>query len=186
MPASYSGWSESGTTNVERPAPARTPARAKRQRWSILAWQVDDVVREVQCDFIQREIRVLDLLGEDDVAVAIVARKRTGPIGTYGEFPDLKFLGGNSLVVGLNDRDLVQKPICSTVLGNVVRAVGVENVAIDRVPIPVFAAGELREVALAESFRRHVVPLSFEVTPKAGAREAAGTAVLKARSHRQT
>jgi hypothetical protein len=42
------------------------------------------------------------------------------------------------------------------------------------VPIPVFAAGELREVAFAESLRRHVVPLSFEVTPTAGAKE--GTA----------
>ena len=82
---------------------------------------MDDVVGEVQGNFIQREIGVLDLLGEDDVAVAIVARKRSGSGGTYGEFPDLKFLGGNSLVVGLNDRDFVQKPIRPAVLGNVVR-----------------------------------------------------------------
>jgi hypothetical protein len=71
----------------------------------------------------------------------------------------MKFLGGNSLV-RLNDRDFVQKPICPAVLGNVLRAVGVENVVVDPV-IPVFAAGELREVAFAESLRRHVVPLSF-------------------------
>ena len=135
------------------------PARA--ERWSILAWQVDDVVGEVQSDFLQREIGMFDLLGEHDIAVAIVARKLSGPVGTYGEFPDLKLLGGNSLVVGLNDRDLVQKPICSTVLGNVLCAVGVENVAVDSVPIPVFAAGELREVAFVESLRRHDVPLSF-------------------------
>ncbi len=147
---------------------------------------MDDVVGEVQSDFIQREIGMLDVLGEHDVAVAIVARKRSGSVGTYGEFPDLKFLGGNSPVVGLNDRDLVQKPICSTVLGNVLCAVGVENVAVDPVPIPVFAAGELREVAFAESLRRHVVPLSFEVIPTAGAREATGTAALKARRHKQT
>ena len=165
-------------------APARTPARVSR--CSVLAWQVDDVVGEVQSDVIQREIGVFDLLGEDDVAVAIVARKRSGSVGTYGEFPDLKFLGGNSLVVGLNDRDLVQKPICSTVLGNVLCAVGVEDVAVDPVPIPVFAAGELREIAFAESLRRHVVPLSFEVTPTVGAREATRTAALKARRHRQT
>jgi hypothetical protein len=98
----------------------------------------------------------------------------------------LKFFGGNGLVVRLNDRDFVQKPIRPTVLGNVVRAVGEENVAIDPVPIPVFAAGELREVAFAESLRRHVVPLSFEVIPTAGAREATGTGALKARRHRQT
>jgi hypothetical protein len=72
------------------------------------------------------------------------------------------------------------------VLGNVLCAVGIENVPVDSVPIPVFAAGELREVAFAESLRRHVVLLSFEVTPTAGAREATGTAALKARRHRQT
>jgi len=45
----------------------------------------------------------------------------------HGEFPYLKFLGGNTLVVGLNDRDFVQKPIRSAVLGNMLRAVGVEK-----------------------------------------------------------
>ncbi len=75
----------------------------------------------------------------------VVARKRGGSVGTHGELPDLEFLGGNSLVVGLNDRDFVQKPIRPTVLGNVLRPVGVENIAVDPVPIPVFTAGELRE-----------------------------------------
>src|SRR5208337_4225526 len=84
----------SGTAK-NKTAPARTPARAKR--WSVLARQVDHVVREIQCDFIQRKIGVLDLLGERDVAVAIVARKRSGSVGTYGELPDLKFFGGDSL-----------------------------------------------------------------------------------------
>jgi len=140
-----------------KPAPARTPARA--WRWSVLAWQVDHVVGEIQRDFIQREIGVLDLLGEHDVAVAIVARKRGGSVGTHGEFPDLKFFGGDTLVVGLNDRNLVQKPICPAVLGNVLRSVGVENVAVDSMPIPIFAASKLREIACAESLRRHNVCL---------------------------
>jgi hypothetical protein len=153
---------------------------------SVLARQVDYVGGKIQCDFIQRKIGVVDLLGEHDVAVAIVARKRSGTVGTYSEVPDLKFLGGNSLVVRLNDRDFVQKPIRSTVLGNVLRAVGVENVPVDPVPIPVFAAGELREIAFAESLGRHVVPLSFEVIPTAGATEATETAALKARRHRQS
>jgi hypothetical protein len=78
---------------------------------------MDHVVGEVQCDFIQRKIGVLDLLGEHDVAVAIVARKRSGSVGMYGELPDLKFLRGDSLVVGLNDSDFIQKPIRSAVLG---------------------------------------------------------------------
>jgi len=99
---------------------------------------MDHVVSEIKRDFIQREIRVLDLLGEHDVAIAIVARKRSGSVGTYGELPDLEFLGGDSLVVGLNDRDFVQKPIRSAVLGNVLRAVRVKNIAVDRMAVPVF------------------------------------------------
>src|ERR1035438_5560512 len=81
--------------------------------------------------------------------------------GRTASFQNLKFFGGNGLVVRLNDRDFVQKPIRSTMLGNVLRAVGVENVPVDPVPIPVFAAGELREIAFAESLRCHVVPLSL-------------------------
>jgi hypothetical protein len=119
----------------------KNPRQRGRQRGfrvaQLLARQVDYLVGEIQCHFIQRKVGVLDPLGEHDVAVAIVARKHSGPVGTYGELPDLKFLGGNSLVVGLNDRDFVQKPIRPTVLGNVLRAVGVENVAVDPVPIPV-------------------------------------------------
>ncbi len=159
------------------------PARA--WRWSVLARQVDHVVSEIQRDFIQREIGVLDLLGVHDIAVAIVARQRGAPVGTHGEFPCLKLLGGDSLVVGLDDRDFVQKPVRPAVLGNVLRAVGVENVAVDPVPVPGFAAGELREIACAESLRRHVFASFLEVAPTAGAREATGTAGRKARRHRQ-
>ena len=163
-------------------APARTPAPVSR--CSVLARQVDHVVHEVQRDSIQRKIGALDLFGEHDVAVAVIARKRSASVGAYGELPDLKFLGGNSLVVGLNDRDFVQKPIRAAVLGNVLRAIGVENVAVDSVPIPVFAASELREVAFAESLRRHGSASFLEVTPRAEAREATRTAARKARRHR--
>ena len=169
----------------KKPAPARTPARA--WCWSVLARQVDHVVGEIQRDFIQREICVLDRLGEDDIVVAIVARKRGGSVGMYGELPDLKILGGDGLVVRLDDSDFIQKPICTAVLGNVLRAVGVENVAVDPMPIPIVTAGELREIACAESLRRHDVFASFlEVAPRTGAREATGTAARKGRRHRQT
>src|ERR1700677_5370198 len=86
----------------------------------------------------------------------------------HGEFPYLKFLGGNRLVVGLNERDFVQKPIRSAVLGNMLRAVGVENVAVNRVSIPVVAAGELRQFGFAESLRRHDVPLFVLSDPRGG------------------
>ena len=80
---------------------------------------MDDVVRELQRDFIQREIRVLDLLREDDVAVAVVAGQRGCTVGADGELPDLKFLGGDALVVGLNDRDLIEKPVGAALVGDV-------------------------------------------------------------------
>ena len=69
----------------KKPGPARTPARA--WRWSVLARQVDHVDGEVQGDFIQREISVLDFLGEHDIAVAIVARKRGGSGGAPFTYP---------------------------------------------------------------------------------------------------
>jgi len=147
------------STGGEIENPRQRGCLARVSRRSVLARQVDYPVGEIQRDFIQRKIGVLNLLGEHDVAVAIIAGERSGSVGTYGEFPDLKFLGGNSLVAGLNDRDFVQKPIRSTVLGNVLRAVGVKNVAVNPVPIPIFAAGKLREIAFAESLRRHGVPL---------------------------
>ena len=39
---------------------------------------MDHIVGEVQRDFIPRKVGVLDVLGEHNVAVAIVAHKRSG------------------------------------------------------------------------------------------------------------
>ena len=116
----------------------------------VLARQVDHVVGEVEGNFIQRKVRELDFFREHDVAVAVIAGQRSGPVGTHGEFPDLKFLGGNSFVVRLNDRDFIEEPIRSAMLSQVLRAVGVKDVAVDGVPIPVFTAGELLQVAFVE------------------------------------
>ena len=92
---------------------------------------------------------MLNVLGEHDVPIAIVAGKRSGSVGIYNELPDLKFLRGDSLVVRLYGGDFVQKPMRPAVLGNVLRAVGIKNVTVDRMPIPTFAAGEMCEIALA-------------------------------------
>jgi len=162
----------------------RRPARVSI--CSVLARQVDYPVDEIECDFIQWKICVLDLLGEHDLAVAIIACKRSGSVGAYAELPDLEFLGGNSPVVGLNGGDFVQKPICLTVLGNVLRAVSVENVAVDPVPIPAFAAGELREVAFAESLRRHVFASFLDVTPRRGRERQQEQPHGRGGRHRQT
>jgi hypothetical protein len=49
---------------------------------------MDQVVREIQRNVIQRKIRVLDLLDTHDVAVAIIAGERSASVGTYGQLPD--------------------------------------------------------------------------------------------------
>ena len=42
----------------------------------MLAWQINRIVREVESDFIKREIGVLDMLCVDDVVVAVIADER--------------------------------------------------------------------------------------------------------------
>jgi hypothetical protein len=129
---------------------------------------------------------VCSIFFEHDVAVAIVARKRSGSVGMYGELPDLKFLVGDSLVVKLNDRDFIEKPIRPAVLGNMLHAVAIKNVAVDRMPIPAFAAAECARSLSLSVFVVMICASFLEVAPKDGAREATRTAALKAQSHRQT
>ena len=59
-------------------------------------------------------------------------------------------------------RDRIEKPVGAAFVGDVFRAVGEKDIAVDAVPVPVFGAGELPEIGFAE-FRglRHDVPLSF-------------------------
>src|SRR6266849_5729711 len=72
------------------------PARASR---SVLARQVDHVVREVERDFIEREVGERDFLRENDVVIAVVAGECCGIVGTDDELPDLKPLGRDTLQV---------------------------------------------------------------------------------------
>jgi hypothetical protein len=111
--------------------------------------------------------------------------ERSGSVGIHGELPDLKFLRGDCLVVGLNDRDLVEKPIRSAVLGNVLRAVGVENVAVDPMPIPISLPVNCARSLVLRVFVVIMCASFLEVAPRTGAREATKTAALKAQSHRQ-
>ena len=64
------------STGGEIENPRQRGCLARVSRRSVLARQVDYPVGEIQRDFIQRKIGVLDLLGEHDVAVAIVARHK--------------------------------------------------------------------------------------------------------------
>ena len=54
------------------------------------------------------------------------------------------------LFVGLDDRDFVEKPIGSGLIGEEFGAIGEKDVAVDPVPIPVFGTGELIEIGLGK------------------------------------
>ena len=118
---------------------------------SMLAWQIDHVVREPQRNFVDRKIGVLDVLRVNDVVVTIAANQRCGSVFMHRQLPDLEFFGGDFLLVELATGDRVEQPIRFAFVGDVFRAVGKQNVPVDTVPVPVFATRELAQVAFAES-----------------------------------
>jgi hypothetical protein len=85
----------------DRNASAMTPESKGIAKWPrkrrghgvrlVFARQQDDVVGEIERDFIQREVGECDPLGENDGAVAIVAREQGSVVGD-DQFPHLKFL----------------------------------------------------------------------------------------------
>src|ERR1039458_6579401 len=69
----------------------------------------------------------------------------------------------------LCDSNDVQQPVGAALVGDVLRAVGIQDRAIDAVAMPVLGACELTELNLGEyCCVRHVMPLFLEVTPTAG------------------
>lgn len=144
---------------------------------SILARQVNRVVREIESDFRQRKIREFQLLREYDIVIAVVACERSRVVGVNFQRPYLKLLGRDGLNATLRERDFVKQPVRASPFGNELRALGVEHVAIDRMSKPAFTAGELRQIVCLKCVGHD--GLSVCVTPTAGAREArhaAGTA----------
>jgi hypothetical protein len=136
------------------------PARAKP---SVFRRQENGVVREVEPDLIDREIRKLDVLCVNDVAIAVIADERCGSVFIDLQPPHLEFLARHSLLIKLSDGDRIQKPVGSAPVSNVFRAVCEEDLGVDSVPVPVFGTGELPEMKFVELFGvRHDVTLSFE------------------------
>lgn len=123
-------------------APPATPAGQKR---SVLTREQDGVVREVERNAVQRKVRVLELLGVDNIVVAILAGQHASMIGAYRELPDLELLSFEARVVRLNDRDLVEEPVGPSLIGDEFGAVGEEHRAGDAVAMPALAPGELRQ-----------------------------------------
>ena len=80
----------------------------------------------------------------DDLVVAVVAGQRRRPVGTNGELPDLELFGGEASRKGWQMAIVIEQPIGAAFVGDVFRAVGKQDVAVDTVPVPVLAAGKLR------------------------------------------
>jgi hypothetical protein len=124
---------QGSTLLMRRIRAGNVPARTK----SVNApRQIDRVIGEPERDLVVREIGVFDFLAKNDIVIAVIASERGGPVRTHGELPYLEFLGGDALVVRLNDRDFIEQPIGAAGLSDVLCAVGVKDLAVDRVPVP--------------------------------------------------
>src|SRR5271165_732594 len=134
-------------------------ALAHSPKVSVFARQVDDVVHEIEGDFVERKIGELDLLRKHGAAIAVLTRELGRAVGSDFQRPHLKLLGCDAFVVGLDQRDFVQQPISLCGVGDILCAVGEGDPAIDPVAIPVFAAGELAQVGFGKCLG-HGVSLS--------------------------
>src|SRR5664280_1913484 len=122
-------------------------ARRRPLPRSILARQQDRLVAVIEADLVERKIRERNPLRIDNVAVAVIASERRRPVVVYLQRPELKLLAGDVLVVTLRQRDYVQKPIGSGLVGDILCPVGEQHIAHDAVPVPLLAARELPHVS---------------------------------------
>ena len=67
----------------------------------MLARQMDHVIGEIKRDLVERKIRELDVLGIDDIVVAVAADERCCPVLADFQRPDLELFGRNALLVTL-------------------------------------------------------------------------------------
>jgi hypothetical protein len=118
----------------------------------VFAGQQDGVVGEVELDLVERKIGPVDHVCVDGMTIAVFAGEFGAAVGGDGERPKLESFGGDSFFVPPRDRDGVEKPIGSAGVGDVLRTIGEDNLAVDGMAIPVLAAGELAEIAFGECF----------------------------------
>jgi hypothetical protein len=86
--------------------------------------------------------------------------------------PDLKRFCRHSSVVWLNQSDFVETPVGSSSVSVKFGTIGVGDLVIDRVTVPVFGPGEVPEIIVGElGLVVHDCLSSFEVTPTAGTRD---------------
>jgi hypothetical protein len=113
---------------------------------SVFARQKDGVVGEPERDFGNREVGKIERFLEYLVAVAVLASEDAAMAHEINlERPDLKFFGGNALVVGLDEGDFVQQSVSAAAIGDMLGPVREQHVGIDRAAIPVFGAGKVAQ-----------------------------------------
>jgi hypothetical protein len=96
-----------------------------------------------ELDLAERKVRLVEELGVNDVAVAIIAGEDRSAISVDLQRPELKGFGGNVLLAALANRDCVEQPIGAAGVGNVFCTVREQHTAIDAVTIPLLAAGKV-------------------------------------------
>ena len=92
----------------------KDPRRARRVRRrgagaSMLARQVDRVIREPEGDFIDREIGVRNVLQRKRCCHSVAAEERHAAVLVHGQIPDLEPLGRDLFLEALGQSDLVDQ-----------------------------------------------------------------------------
>lgn len=137
----------------------------------VFAGQQDHVIREEEGDFCQREVGEAELLGINDMLVAILTDECGSSIGLHRELPVLERLSGD-LRFHLSEGDFIDQPVSACGVSHIFDAIGIENVAIEGVSVPVFGSGELAQIRFFEGcgFLSHGLCSFVDVTPTAGAK----------------
>lgn len=115
----------------------------QRQVTSVLAWQQQHVVGEVEGDFLEREIGERDVLGDQQVPVSIGGTCRGGAVGPHGKLPDDEVFTIDFWVIRPR-RHEVDQPVGTGCLGEVLHAFGVGE-----------AAGPVPELRLCSRVHSH-------------------------------
>src|SRR4029453_13740861 len=123
---------------------------------SILAREHDDLVHAPERDAREWKVGKRDTLAADDAAIAVVDDQAGLLGGLDHERPDLERLAGDAPVEGLRPGNLIEQPVGAAVLGDVLRALGIQHRLDDAMAVPLLGAVEVGELGVSEVIRAHV------------------------------
>jgi hypothetical protein len=84
--------------------------------------------------------------GKSVYSIAFVKTTLPLPSSQVSVLPELKLLASNAFFVTLREGDLVEKPIGPASVRHIFRPVRKQHIPHDPVPVPLFAARELRQI----------------------------------------